>query len=108
MMVGFCAPRVCSGLDAKANAETIMQLFAQGMALPLKIMTPATGLNFYNPDFPNYGDESSAMIVWIILLVVLSLSVAGTLMNIYFEMKDEARLKPQELSLGGVMSPERE
>jgi hypothetical protein len=108
MMIGMCAPIECSAADAKANSETIMQIFLQGMALPLQVMTTSAGLNFYDPNYPNYGDQETAVIVWIILLAILSLSVAGTLMNIFFEMKDEARIRPQDLSLSGVMSPERE
>mmetsp|Transcript_13459 Transcript_13459/g.11524 ORF Transcript_13459/g.11524 Transcript_13459/m.11524 type:complete len:383 (+) Transcript_13459:155-1303(+) len=90
LTIGFCGPVSCSSTDALNNIDTIYQLFDKGMGLPLKDYAPKNATTFYDP---RRGEEVDfvTVLVFILLIGVVSLSVMGTSMNAYFEIKDTAR-----------------
>jgi peptidoglycan/LPS O-acetylase OafA/YrhL len=86
---GFCAPVVCSSQDLLGNASMVFDLYNYSKVFDFGLIgaTPCN-ITVYDPTQPLLGAESSAVIVFIILGILCSFTVFGTLMNAYFDIKD--------------------
>jgi len=97
VLFGYCAPKECSAEDSYANATGVFNIFSRGVFNLSLLTNKPCEVNFYDPNEPELGSSGMTIGIAIALSAIASLTVMGTLMNAYFDIKDSLREKRSKI-----------
>jgi len=93
VVIGFCAPVMCSAQESKELIANVYQIYQQGMGLPLDKLTTPEKTFFYDPKSSPPGGKAATVIIFVVLSLIVSLTFAGTGLGVYAEYRAKQRFK---------------
>jgi peptidoglycan/LPS O-acetylase OafA/YrhL len=98
VVIGFCAPSMCSAEESKELIDLVFKIYQQGMGLPLAKLTKPADTYFYDPRSSPPGGKAATVIIFVILSLIVGLSFAGTGFGVYSEYRAKQRFKKTDES----------